>query len=289
MSRKLLIISIVAMMLGIAFSGCEENEDSEPPVIQFKQGENFVTTDTTLAIGEQIKVGIRADCGQYRITYFNYTVETDNQTIAIDSGMNNCVLDWEKTITKGIAETEQWTFKVMDKSRQFASVSLTLHKDTTSVYGDILHYQSITMGAQENTEHGSFLSLTDGMVYEKAEADANQELIDLIYFYGKNDRTLASPALNSEAEILGVDTWDTHNDTPVAITELTETQFDAAQNDSLLIATYNPADARSKAKQVTTGTIIAFKTQYGKTGLIKVSNAEGEANGTITFDVKIQK
>jgi hypothetical protein len=151
------------------------------------------------------------------------------------------------------------------------------------------------MGYQGNSTYGHFLKMDDGTVYSTPDATANQSKVDLLIYYF-TDGTGPSPTFSSPGDqdapdyYPEINSWPTKNYTKYDyVTKITEAQFDAADNDSLLIKAYNEYWGRRKYKYAVAGTIFPFKTISGKIGLIKVLQADTQANGKITFAIKVQK
>jgi hypothetical protein len=66
-------------------------------------------------------------------------------------------------------------------------------------------------------------------------------------------------------------------------------EFDAAQNDSLLVNGYKPESVSGTCKFCFAGKVIPFKTNQGKYGLLKVLHADEVDTGYIELAIKIQK
>ena len=70
---------------------------------------------------------------------------------------------------------------------------------------------------------------------------------------------------------------------------VSEAQFDAAMNDSLLVAGYKPQNVSGLCKFCYTGKVIPFKTTGGKYGMVKVIRADETEGGSMEIAVKIQE
>jgi len=66
-------------------------------------------------------------------------------------------------------------------------------------------------------------------------------------------------------------------------------QFDAAENDSLLVSGYLPQNVSGLCKYCYTGKVIPFKTSGGKYGMVKVIRADEQEGGSMEIAVKIQQ
>jgi hypothetical protein len=287
---------VVILVLGVAIAGCKKDENDYPsPLINFINGTDYVSNDTILELGETFKVGIEASNPNVNLTNFIIRVETDGVETYLDSGMNTPELVYETFITKGIKEVEKWTFIIRDKDGKSSEIGFVITKDTVTNFGGINYYPSITMGAQSSGIN-SFFSLADGLTYSLEDAFNNQEIIDMCYYYDfvdTDENTIASSGANIDESVFpgdyGLDKWITHRETRYKIADIQESDFDAATNDSLLIATYGLAEGKRKAKNLQTGSIFSFKNADGKVGLFVVNSISGTDNGEVSIKIKFQE
>ncbi len=290
--------SLVVVFLSIALvlSGCKKDETEYPaPEVSFIAGDNYVSGDTTLALGELYKVGIRASNPNVNLTNFIIRVETDIVETYLDSGMNTSELVYETYITKGLSEVENWTFIIRDKDGKSSEIGFVIKKDTTTEFGNISYFPSVTLGAQNNPTN-SFFSLSDGLTYNLDGAYLNQDLIDLCYYYDfidTDENTIASPGANIDESVFpgdhSIPNWTERRESRFKIAEIDESDFDAATNDSLLIAAYGQSDGKRKAKNLVAGDIYSFKNSDGKVGLFVVNSISGTDNGEVNIKIKFQE
>ncbi len=291
--NKLLAILVLLIFV---FSACKKEESNyPPPSIRFVTESGFVYHDTTLALGESFKIGILADNPNANLTNFIIRVESNEIETILDSGMNTPSLDYENVFTKGIKDSEKWTFIIRDRDLKSSEISINIKRDTASAYGNIDYFPSVEMGTQ-NHINGSFYSLSQGEVYTLEEAFLNQEIIDLCYFYDfidTDENTIASPGANIDASVYpgdnGLDNWTTRRTTRFKLADISEEDFENATNDSLLIATYGQSEGKRKAKNLQSGHIFSFKNEDGKTGLFLVHSVIGTDEGTVNISIKVQE
>jgi len=276
-----------------AIISCKKETSSGPPKISFISDSGYTYHDTSLVIGGRIKVGVKASAVNGNITFFQVSCNNGKKQILLDSGLNRSALSYNLTIIKSSSAYERWTFLVMDRDRNLDSVQILVGKSDSSHYGRIRSYPDMLLGAQENTAAGSFLSFSTSQIFNLEEAYLNQGLVDLVYYYGQYESTLASP---NEAEAPsyftgehGISNWSLKNETRYDTTSLTSAEYDEARNDSLLLAVYEPTAGKRKAKFVGAGMVISFKDASGKIGLIRIISTEAGAAGTIRCSVKIQE
>ena len=278
----------------MAISSCIK--DSPPlggPGIAFIHDSGYVYRDTSLVIGDHIKVGIDARDVYANITFFHIAFDNGKVQTMLDSGMNRAGLRYTFNIIKSQSAEEKWIFMVMDRNRFQQSIEIVLHKADSNHYGNIITYNNISLGAQGNPSDGSFLSLANGRTSFLDSAYAHQSLVDIIYYFGQYDGTFSSPS-EAEAPTIftgpeGIAGWAIKNETRYDTTALTTQLFDEATNDSLLLAVYEPTAGKRKAKYLAPGMVISFKSPLGKIGLIKVSETVPGVAGSIKVSVKVQE
>ncbi len=289
-------LAIGLLSISFAFFGCKkENTNFPPPTIDLVSGSGFVSSDTILNIGEAFKIGVIANNPEVNLTNFIIRVEGDMTETYLDSGMNTPILNFERTIIKGISESEKWTFIIRDRDGKSSEKSLVITKDTLSSYGNIQYFPNIELGAQDNLA-GSFYSLSEDSVFNLASAFSNQSTIDLCYFYDIieiDENTIASPGANIHESIFpgasGINNWAVRRTTRFKIANISESDFMNATNDSLLLIAYGQSEGKRKAKNIHTGNIFSFRNEDGKLGLFKVNSLVGTDEGTINISIKVQE
>lgn len=288
------LISIACFIL--FFNSClkEENKGAAP-TLSFKIDSNYIYEDDTVLIGKTFKVGINATKGDVNITNLIIKVIHDSTFTYLDTGMNTASFSITKTIIKGVAPKETWTFIVRDKTGNSQTAVLHVYSDTNSVYGNINTIPSIQLGAQNNTAIGSFLDIKNELVYPLSQAYLLQDSIEILYYYDAiqtDANTIASPNANLDPSVFsgneGLSNWTIKNETRYIKTNLTNADFENCDNDSILIANYNETLAKRKAKNLTTGDIYIFRTAKNKLGMFKVIQVSGQESGFIEIKVKIQ-
>jgi len=286
---------VVVLMAGMALllPGCEEDHLSIPPQIFFTSDTGYMDHDTSLAVGDRIRVGVSATSSGNNITFFQVSFDNGTRQILLDSGLNHPDLNYSLEIIKSSSQTEKWTFLVMDRDRNKDSAIIFLTKSDISHYGKIITYQDVMLGAQGNTSFGSFFSFTAAEVYDLDGAYMNQSLIDMIYYFGQYEATLSSPNEAEAPSIFtgehGVANWTIKNETRYDTTSLSPQAFDVAADDSLLLAVYEPAAGKRKAKYVQPGMVISFISPSGKIGLINIQETSPGTGGALRFSIKIQE
>jgi hypothetical protein len=207
--------------------------------------------------------------------------------------MNVASFNWIGTFAKSFNDNEVWEFIVRDRYSNSDMVSILIQNDSTIGPGPIYTYSDIVFGAQSNINFGGCFSLNNQQDYFIEEAYYNQEKIDMIYYFGEDDQTMASPGANIEDGIFpeeySPDKWFYRNTTRYIKNNLSPDEFYLVQNDSLLLVSYKEGEGKRKAKELASGDVYSFKTQNAKYGMFLVLEVLGSATGSVKIDIKIQE
>ncbi|MEI6059156.1 MAG: hypothetical protein WCR72_00535 [Bacteroidota bacterium] len=293
MKKLFTLISLVVISATILITACSKESDPVPPTISFRQATGYISANTSAKFGDTLTMGIILKSnGTDKLAKFQILV---NGQSVLDSTISTLDYTFDFYAIKSVLDKEVWKFVTTDIAGNSKADSLII----TGNFGEILTYNSITFGAQNNTTEKSFLSFSNGTStpYFQADAFAHQPDIDMFCFYENtashvNMTTLAAPGSNITGIFTGStapDFYTTKNITFFVKTTLTVAQFDAVQNDAVLLASYDPNNQFKKAKVLTVGDVYAFKLQSGKFGLYKVTAVDGTDAGTLQIAVKIQK
>lgn len=285
------------------FYSCKKKSET-PPVLSFISEPGYITSDRIVPVGLPVKIGINGISEDAPITNLVITMTTVNGTeTALDSGLYSNNMRYVKNIYYGASEWERWTFTIMDKNRKRTSLTITLTKDSNSVYGQIASFPTIKLGCQQNLIYGNFLNPETGEVYFADSSATVQNNVYIIMYYAllaipPTDFTFSSPAENDASAYYPTLTdWTLpKNEIRYKFDSLTVSQqeFDLAYNDSLIISNYTSATiGKRKFKSVRPGYVIPFQItagpMSGKRGLLKIISINGQENGFIEFAMKIQK
>lgn len=292
--KKLLTLSGLVLFASLIFSSCTKDEE-EPglPTISFKQDAGFIFENTTAAYGDTLNFGVTANSnGTDNLVKFQILV--NNQQL-LDSTINTATFSLDFYSTKGILDTEEWSVIATDMAGNSFTKTITI----TAAFGELDSYVTILLGAQDNVATESFLSLSNhtATTYFQAQAFEHQADVDMFCFFENtpdhaNMMSLASPGANITGIFTGAsspDNYTTKNLTWFVKTDLTAAQFDAVQNDAIVLDAYDPDNDFKKAKVLAAGDVYSFKLQNGKYGLLKVIAVNGEQTGSLEIAVKVQK
>jgi hypothetical protein len=288
----------------IQVAGCSEKSDQNNPVIKFISDTSYTSVNTTVPIGYPAKIGIDVTGIDAPITNLVVTLTTANGTeTAIDTGIYDNQFVFTRVFPYGASSYETWTFTVMDKNRNKASVSLTLSKDSNSLFGPIVTYTDVVLGTQYNISEGNFLSLPAGTTVRANDMEPLAvNLYNSVYYADQavppTEYTFSSPNENDAPtyypQLLDiVDQKNEVNYKPDSIT-ISPAAFMAAYNDSLIITNYTSAtNGKRKFKLIRAGYVIPFALNYGplsgKRGLIYVKSVDTDPSGKVLIDIKMQQ
>lgn len=291
MRAYIFIMLLLIASVFLLFWGCrEEQRTDESPFIRQLPVNGIITYDTALPPGGSLMVSIEALGGGSNITYFGISMFDGQQHFVLDSGMNHPNLSFVQPIFKGNSSEETWTFSIMNRKREKASIQIHLSKAEVISWGTIHTFDPIVLSAQGSNTPGSFLSLSDGTVFDYPYAEAHQTVTDMIYYTGLYESTFSSPS-ESEApdHFPGILNWTFKNETRYDTTALTPNDFNLSSNDSLALVSYEPVNGKRKAKNLEKGMVIAFRNQAGRAGLILVKEVIPGTDGKIECAIKIQE
>ena len=301
--RTYFMSMLAVASLGIMTS-CGDDNDTEPeeaPTIEFIGGGNFTSTDKIVAPGDQVTSKVVAKSGQTGTNLERFTITVSMNGATPTTAFDTTDLSGESFekefsfFTSGLSgSSEKWTYTIEDNRGRKTSTSYTITTSGSAGTGTVNTFSTELLGSYQNSNPG-FYATTTGTRYFRNTAVNNQAAIDFVYFYGAtNEATLAAPNdpdANSISD-LKLNTWSTKNATVFKTTLLTAGAFDAITNSGDITTAYNSGTdttPTSRANMLAVGDVIAFKTQAGKMGLIKVTALSAGAAGTLTIDVKVQK
>ena len=286
--------SIVTALVLLVLIACDKEVPSVEPVIELLAGPGNITENATVIPGTLMTFEVTMTEGSEVLTNFIIEVNGTEQGVRrlFDTAMYVNQLTWKGSFYKSADPSESWTFIVRDRKGGTSLAGLTLWADTGSLYGPVVHLDPIIMGAQNNNQFGNFYSLFKETVYNIQEAKNNQESIDMVFYFGEDALTMASPGANIEdgifPESVSPVNWEVRNTTRYIKTSLTNADFDGMMSDSLMIALYIETEGKRKAKNLTAGDIYVFKNQKNRLGVFRVNSASGTYEGIIDLDIKIQ-
>lgn len=277
MKRMKLFGLLMAMIVGIGFTACEEDEASISILIDG-------TIPEEVAVGTTLTVN-------YSVTIENNKLESV-EILQNNLAYGDIVLDFASDLTYN----GQFSFtpQVSEIGTQYFGIKVTDNKGNTELRnfsfevvsgaGEIDTYTAVLLGNQGSNE-GSFYATSTNKVYKYAETAANAATIDLVYLLNGESHVIAAP---SDAAVIAqysqVADWSVRNDTELKISLLSSAEFSAISDDAVITAQTNVE--LSIVSGLAVGDVVAFTTEANKKGLFIV---EAIANNTMTIEVKVQQ
>jgi len=300
-------IALIPIALILLLVGCKKEDDSSTnPIIILKNGD-YTANEQLVPVGGKLNFGITATDGGAILTNLRIERIVGNTVVTeLDKGLyiKNGGLDYDYPAVKSAAAQEVWHFFVMNSNRDSAMVSLTVNLGEGSAYGEINHYPSLIIGMQQNTDLPNYVDLHTGNLFTKTNITGHEGEIDLVGFVyttsGILSPTLCCPGYTGSSSVTGDDrypeiaSWSIKNLTSYDYNAsdnnlVSADMFELAQNDSLLVNSYNPQSVSGLCKYCNTGKIVPFKTVDGKYGLVRVLHADLTETGYMELEIKIQK
>lgn len=245
--------------------------------LDLKKGNQYTSGDTTINIGNSIRVGVIGQNNQVsgqKLSRFKFSITSNNlATTYVDSTFNSDSFTWESELTfTGVGEG-RLLFELWDKGGMKAEQSFIITIENPGA--QINKYLNVELGSW-NDLIGSFFSTTEGLIYtvdQTRNVPANQAKIDLLFFKGTTiGNTIASPDDADAGTIQGlgpVSDWTTKNQTRFNSTTITAAQFDAI-GDTYQFPAFNMMQQTTRMNNLTEGQVFLFKTHNDKLGLVKV-------------------
>jgi hypothetical protein len=295
MKKAHVIIGLLFFAMLTMFVGCGEGEEALGPSLSLYGGD-FIDSDETVAPGAVLAFSWHARSGDAKLE--SMTITKEGVALAgwnekeIPNSENENYTDTALLVAPLNEGAYNYELIVTDKDGLTASQSAVITVDPSMAGGPINTYTAVLMGAQKNVDVESYLDAETGTLYFKAQASANQSVIDIVYYYGsQNLATLTAP---DDATVGGgtgnlelCQGWTTKNGTRFGTASVTAAEFDNIVNDIQIVA--ETGISNSKMTQLAVGNVLSFQTVNGKKGLIKVSAITTGDTGKITIDVKIQE
>ena len=298
--RKFVFLLASVFMTGlIFFTSCSKDETvtgDQKPSLTLQVGADYISANTSVTVSSPIKIGIRAmsnGTSNAKLASFTMSRTFGGSTQTYDSTFSSSTfnVDLNTEANKSVGD-ETFLFTVRDKDGQ--SNTLTIIITTTSSAGEINVFSMKIMGAQANANGSSFASI-DGTVYKLADAKANAAKVDLLYYYGATDfATIAAPNDVHAGEVYnnatnGLQTWSKLNATKFKlITDVVN--FDGITNDQVIVEQCASGVTETRITNLTVGKLLAFITESGKDGILKIDAITGTNDGgTVTISVKVQQ
>lgn len=291
MNRKF-FTGLTAILVSLLIIGC--GKDNGTPTIKFVPGPGFTGKDTLMKVNDTITVTIELSWnGVDELQQLDVKL---NDNLIQSFSLTGDTLTYNLDIKKGTEESDKWTFVLIDKKDNQASVSLTLKKDPNSEYGAIFFYSPVILGAQNNTAKGGFISFQNqsATLFTLESAFSNQSKIELLYYSDElTQATLASPGSDLPENLYpgprNFSMWTVRDTSRFLKSTMTVQDFNEISNDAPILTGWNDSQSVSKAGELKSNDVWLVKLHSGKKAAILVNRIGTGDAGEIEFAIKIQK
>ncbi len=300
--------AVLAFVNFSLLTGC--GDDTEDPVAELPAatgtvqirflnypGANDVTVNAAagdiLAIAVEVQKTAGGNRPQKLRVYETTTQNTRGTQVGNDIDLRNTdeaqIKNVNYTVPSGSSPVYLY-FEVDESASAFSRKLMIVNIGGTA---GVSAYPNLTLGAQTNAAPSRISSAT-GQLYKACDAAVNMDDIDVTYAYiGTSATILSNPeravkGLSTEATNCGDDAPNNTSGGPntVFIKAPATANFDNITDANLSALTFTGA---AESIAVVKGDVIAFKTEDGRNGLLRVEDVVTGNNGTIRISVKVQR
>jgi hypothetical protein len=232
-----------------------------------------------------------------KVTKPDGSIDVETDPNALDYALN---LDVPSSITAGTVVYKFWATSgkgdYRDDSKRFVAGigSITLNYGGTNSASAVKAYSAKILAAPlADGSSNTFISLLDGQLYKINQGEEYSALWDFGYYYGNTLKASLAAAGNYPTSIIDVATVAATTDAELnscffKLSTKTTAEFDAISVSGDLSFIVSSADERINGLVV--NDVVEFVDNYGKKGLIKVTEIVGTFNSTdyIKLDIKVQ-
>ena len=219
--------------------------------------------------------------------------------------------DYAFSYTPAVADTGQtvvFTFEVTDADGNLVSADYAV-EFVRPASTEIDEYYAVSIGFNRCTSYGPYLSVANGAVYTIAEGYEKCAEIDIVLFWSNNATTkgmaICGADTSNAATIYNAATmtamgggsddvitqWPIRNNTVFKKTTLTVDEYTAVFTSAELRSAYDEctADESGLANMLKSGNVVAFRTESGRYGLLKVVSSGTGNTDYAVIDYKTEK
>jgi hypothetical protein len=295
--KRLSFLFAILLMATVPFlTSCSQDETTPtPPTIMLNAGPGYTSSDVTVPVNTDLKVGVIASSTSAKLTNLKITQTISGLATTIkDTAFSSDTYNQDFTITApSTVGNLTLTFLITAADGESAQTSFVITTTSAPIYT----YTAVLLGGQENPNMGSFYSTGADSVMKLAVARQNSDQVDLVYYYGATNKAsivaVSDAQLQSVPSFVECSTWTTQNETKFKLTS--GVNWSTIVDESGILA--NASDLTvTHINQLAVGDIVSFVTAAtssnpGKNGMYKVMeiNGSGAADRSITIEVKIQQ
>ena len=298
MKKAFKLFLLLLMSGAVVFTSCDKDDEDDPepilkPVISLQDSTGYISTDATVEVNSDFNVLVyvaknpesSTNIDKLRVirTFNNNPV---TQEIQVNDNAAFIDITFTAQATEGV---ENLQFTAIDNDGQTNSVSINI--TTEDAAGPISSYDDVILGSFNDTEP-SFYNTASDTRYNKADATANQDMIDFCFFkstLGDDINYLAAPNDDKAIDVFDIGGWTTLNATKMNMTTITPAEFDAMTDDADIkdIDIPDPQTDYSRV-ELEVDKVYSFITVDGKKGLVRINDLYARGD-RVNLDVKVQQ
>ncbi len=304
---KLLKIRNLLMLLAMSgmftFTSCSDDDSSPDPTLNFIGDTTTISPgdNATLKSGEMARFSWNVSNGGSDLTRFTIdyvppggsSTEIFRKTNLQDNNATEYSGIFDTTLVK--TGEHNFTFRIEEENGNSSERSIAVQVEASN---QVQTFQQTLLAAPQGNETSeTFYASSDNSTYTKEEADNDgniQAKIDFGYRYspasGDDDGAILVNTTNYPSSVYDLSDWTNKKNTQFATTSVSVNEFDnIAGSDDAIVNASDPSS--NSVKNLNVDDVIAFETDGGKKGLLKVVSITPGfgSNGEIKFQVKIQK
>ncbi|QHT70532.1 hypothetical protein GXP67_29720 [Rhodocytophaga rosea] len=246
-----------------------------------------------LAVAVQVQKTANGNRPQKLRVYETTTINTRGKQVGDVIDLRNTDEAQIKNVNYTVPNESGPVYLYFEVDESASAFSRKMMEVTISGSAGVSAYPNLTLGAQTNAAPSRISSAT-GQLYTACNAAANMDDIDITYAYiGTTPVILSNPErktkynLSTEAKNCGDDvTNDTSGGPNTVFVKNNSADFANPTDATLSALTFTNAP---ESIVVAKDDIIAFRTEDGRNGLIKIDNITTGVAGTVQVSVKVQR
>lgn len=290
--KRLNWLLVIPVIFGLVLlTGCEDPLATDDE-ITITIGSGAVTeANVGDIISFDVSIVAEAKIDELEVRKGTSTIETVTDFQNNDSHVYS--FEYE-VVADDAATTLEFAFIVADKKENTEIENYSV--DIADAAGDIVNQTAKILADLKNSSGGSFYSISDAAVMTFTEAKASSDKVDLVYYYGTQNKAVICAPNDTDAEAF-LDANDnailpqlsTRNATLLAETTVSTTDFNAATDDSIITDNV-PSSTSTAVLDLAVDDVFYFETAAGKKGLalVKEINGTTQGNSEITLDIIVQ-
>ncbi len=291
MEQKISKVFLLIIALSGIIISCNPDVGGKP-VLEFLTGSKYTYKNDSVAPGDSLLFGIKCKWNGADALKKITVLKNDAliETIEINPIDGEGVAFGVKY--KKSAENDSLVFELLDAASNMATLNLVLYPDTS--LSDLRGISGIVLGAQDNKTDSALYSISRQKSHSIAYANSNeatQKVIDFVAAYDtQNQFHIGSPATNFN-NIYDFSAWKQKDTTEFIQQTFTNEEY-GTLNQTKIKAIFDDTketEVLTKTNGLSTEDTYLFHTQAGKYGVLKINSVTKGVDGSVNFDLKIQR